>query len=262
MIASWLYAWLILALWQGLLFVYQRRNNDGGIVDVGWALSMAFMAIWLCWHGEGDLTRRAVLAILATLWGVRLALHLFVNRIRAAGEDGRYAMLRESWGSKAQRNFFIFFQVQAAWSLLFAVPFAVIAAGNTTWGSAADWLSIAIWLLAVGGESLADWQLESWKAEAANAGKTCRSGLWRYSRHPNYFFEWLHWWAYVALAWHEPQWWIALSGPVLMLFFLLKVTGIPYTEKRALASRGDDYRRYQKSTSAFFPWFPGKEEEN
>ena len=120
-------------------------------------------------------------------------------------------------------------------------------------------LFVAVWLLAVGGEVLADRQLAVWRANPAHRGRVCRAGLWRYSRHPNYFFEWLHWWSYPLLAWGSPEWQLTLLGPALMLYTLLKVTGIPYTEQQALASRGDDYRAYQHSTSAFIPWFPKKE---
>ncbi|MGB0715272.1 MAG: DUF1295 domain-containing protein, partial [Phycisphaerae bacterium] len=84
--------------------------------------------------------------------------------------------------------------------------------------------------------------------------------LWRWSRHPNYFFEWIHWWSYVCLAIGASFWWITLMGPALMLFLVLKVTGIPPTEARAIESRGDAYRHYQATTSAFFPWFPKKEQ--
>jgi hypothetical protein len=106
------------------------------------------------------------------------------------------------------------------------------------------------------------WRIGNWRPGAripANRGRTCRAGLWRYSRHPNYFFEWLHWWSYPLLAWGSPEWWLTLLGPALMLYTLLKVTGIPYTEQQALASRGDDYRAYQRSTSALFPGFPKQE---
>jgi steroid 5-alpha reductase family enzyme len=94
---------------------------------------------------------------------------------------------------------------------------------------------------------------------AANRGHTCRDGLWRYSRHPNYFFEWLHWWAYVPLSLGAAGGWATILAPLVMLFFLFCVTGIPATEAQALQSRGADYRQYQRTTSAFFPWFPRRE---
>jgi steroid 5-alpha reductase family enzyme len=110
--------------------------------------------------------------------------------------------------------------------------------------------------VAFAGESLADRQLSRFRQDPRNRGRVCRDGLWRYSRHPNYFFEWLHWWAYVALAAGSPLWWIAVAGVAMMLLFLTRVTGIPPTEAQALRSRGEAYREYQRTTSAFFPWPP------
>jgi len=251
----WIDAWLLLALWQTLLFVYQYFKKDAGIVDAGWAIGMAFMAAWLAWHGTGDQSRRMFLALAGGLWGLRLAFHLLINRVLPAGEDGRYLMLRESWGKSANLNFFIFFQVQAAWSLLFAVPFYAVSENQAALNSA-DLIALIIWIIAIAGESTADRQLENWKKSPENHGKTCRTGLWQYSRHPNYFFEWTHWWSYVFLAWASPYFLLTFLGPSIMLLFLYKITGIPYTEKRALLSRGDDYRDYQRTTSAFFPWWP------
>jgi steroid 5-alpha reductase family enzyme len=120
------------------------------------------------------------------------------------------------------------------------------------------WLvgGVAVWLLSVVGEGIADRQLARFRENPANKGKTCRDGLWRYSRHPNYFFEWLHWFAYVLLAVGSPWFWLSAAGPVVMYLFLRYVSGIPYTEAQALRSRGEDYRRYQQTTPMLFPWFP------
>jgi steroid 5-alpha reductase family enzyme len=120
-----------------------------------------------------------------------------------------------------------------------------------------DSLGVLCWLVALAGESAADRQLARFKADPANRGRVCREGLWRYSRHPNYFFEWIHWWAYVFLAVGSPHWWLAPFGVVAMLVFLTLVSGIPRSEAQALKSRGAGYREYQRTTSAFLPWFPG-----
>jgi steroid 5-alpha reductase family enzyme len=109
------------------------------------------------------------------------------------------------------------------------------------------------------GESVADRQLGRFKTRPGSRGLACREGLWRYSRHPNYFFEWLVWIAYSLLAWPAPHGYLALPIPLLMLFFLLRVTGIPYTEAQALRSRGEAYARYQREVSAFIPWFPRRQ---
>ena len=120
----------------------------------------------------------------------------------------------------------------------------------------AEWLGCALWLVALGGETLADRQLAAFKDDPANRGKVCDSGLWRYSRHPNYFFEWLVWVSFFLFALPSPWGWTTIFAPALMLFFLLRVTGIPYTEQQSLRSKGDAYRAYQRVTSPFIPWFP------
>ena len=115
--------------------------------------------------------------------------------------------------------------------------------------------------LAIGGEWLADRQLARFRTDPSSKGRVCRDGLWRYSRHPNYFFEWTHWLAYVLIGWGSPYWWVTLAGLVAMYLFLNFVTGVPFTEQQALRSRGDAYRDYQRTTSRFFPLPPGLEEQ-
>jgi steroid 5-alpha reductase family enzyme len=193
------------------------------------------------------------------LWGLRLAWHLW-RRVAGEPEDGRYRALREHWQG-SQPKFFGFFQFQALLVGMFAVPFLAVAA-NPIVSFIGIVAAVVIWLISVGGESLADRQLAAFRADPTNRGKTCRVGLWRYSRHPNYFFEWLHWFAYVVLAMGSPLWWLAWSGPLVMFLFLRFVSGVPYTETQALRSRGDEYRRYQRDTPMFFPWFPKHESDN
>lgn len=260
MLALVLYAWFGMVLVMGIGFLVQLRTRNAGIVDALWAAGVGAAGMVFAWGGTGLPGRRMLLAGLAALWGFRLAGYLFFNRVWGRPEDGRYAMLREKWGEKAFQFLFIFFQIQALWVVLFALPFLAVGANSRAFPSWLDALGVLIWILAVAGESLADSQLARFRDQPGHQGKTCRSGLWHYSRHPNYFFEWVHWFAYVVLALGSPLWWLSLSGPVVMLVFLYKITGIPYTEKCALQSRGDDYRRYQETTSAFVPWFPRKTE--
>ena len=117
-----------------------------------------------------------------------------------------------------------------------------------------------MWVISIAGESLADRQLSAHRSRPENRGRTCRTGLWAYSRHPNYFFEWLHWWSYVLLSLGAAYWWLSPAAAVFMLVLLFYVTGIPYTEIRARATRGNDYRDYQRTTSVFVPWFPKGEQ--
>ncbi len=253
-----LLGWLAMAALMAALYRVQQKRTDAGIADVGWAGGLAALAIFYAVTADGDPLRRTVLALLAGFWGLRLALYLLFNRVLQGPEDGRYRMLREQWGARAPLYFFFFFQMQALWAILFSVPFLVVAYHPKPFWSAFDTAGVVIWLMAVLGEALADAQLARFRSMPENRGKTCRKGLWRYSRHPNYFFEFLHWWAYVLLGAGAPYGWVTLLGPAAMLLFLYKITGIPYTEKQALISRGEDYRRYQETTSPLIPWFPKK----
>jgi len=241
-----------------ILWLIQTRTRNANSVDVAWGAGVGVMGLFLALTSEGVESRRILLALVSGAWSLRLTAYLVRDRILSHGEDGRYARLRESWGLDANRNFFLFFQFQAVLVVILSVPLMMVAHSEAPL-SLLDWAGCILGLTAVLGESVADMQLAAFRRNPANRGRTCRSGLWRYSRHPNYFFEWLHWWAYVLLAAGSPGWWITLTGPALMLFFIFKVTGIPATEARALATRGEDYRRYQESTSQFVPWFPKKE---
>jgi len=248
-------AWLILAGVMLALWVYQRQTGQASWVDVVWTIGVACSAIAVCAGTTSGLPlRRFVIGVLIGFWAVRLAAHL-ANRIRTMPEDGRYQHAIDAHGDRAQRWLFGFFQSQAVVAVLFAVPLAVAAQNSNPWQTW-DYVGCFVWLAALAGETLADRQLQRFRADPHQRGQVCRSGLWSYSRHPNYFFEWLHWWAYVGFAVGAPFGWWTLLGPLTLLYLIVFVTGIPPTEAQSLRSRGDAYREYQRTTSAFFPWFP------
>lgn len=246
--------WLLAAIAQAAGWRWQQRRRNAGVVDVIWALGVGGAAVLLALVGHGAVWSRVTLAVLGAGWALRLAFHLW-HRVSREAEDGRYAYLRTLWGDSPWR-WFAFFQFQAFLIALFALPFVAVA-GSPVDGPHPAWIAgLAIWLCGVAGEGIADAQLRRFRSDPANRGRTCRSGLWRYSRHPNYFFEWLHWFAYVALAWGSPLWWLAGFGPVVMFVFLRWLSGIPFTEAQALRTRGEDYRDYMQRTPLLFPWFP------
>ena len=260
-VSAWpliLHMFLFAFLFFSFLWVLQVVRRDAGVVDIGWTVGVGVMAVYAAVAGDGWLPRRVLVAMLGGAWAFRLATYILVDRVLRPGEDGRYQYLRAHWGEKANSRFFFFFTMQSFLVILFGLPFLPIAADTRARLCATDVLGALVWVVAIAGESIADRQLTLFRRDPANKGKTCRVGLWRTSRHPNYFFEWLHWWAYVVVAIGAPSWWLTLVGPILMYVFLMRLTGIPYTEKRALASRGEDYRDYQQVTSKFFPMPPKK----
>ncbi|MCO5297345.1 MAG: DUF1295 domain-containing protein [Fimbriimonadaceae bacterium] len=250
-------AWCAMAAMMGGLWWVQYRRHNAGIVDVAWSFGTGLCALWFAAVADGDPTRRLITAVLAGVWAFRLGGMLFV-RVSGEEEDGRYRMLREKWGPKTQPLMFGFFQIQAFWAVMFALPMLAAASNASPSPSLLDVLGIGVWLLGVTGESIADRQLQAFRSDPDNKGKVCSHGMWAWSRHPNYFFEWVHWGGYVLLAMGGPLVWLAVAGMLVMLLFLTKVTGIPLTEARSLLSRGDAYREYQRTTSPFIP-LPPKE---
>ncbi len=237
---------------QAGLWALQRRTRNAATVDLGWTLLVTLGAGVAARALHGDPGRRALVGGIAAIWALRLGMFLLTDRVLGGrGEDGRYLALRENWGPRAPRNFLVLYLAQVPIAALFVVPIAAAMRG----GRLDAWTlgGVAVWAAAVLGEVVADRQLAAFRADATNRGTVCRVGLWRLSRHPNYFFEWLHWWAYVLIGRAAP---LTLAGPVLMLLFLFRVTGIPYTERQALRTRGAAYREYQRTTSAFVPWPP------
>ena len=251
--------WLLMAAIMLVLWVIQVWKEEADIVDVGWSAGLGLLAIYYALHADGLFSRRILVAFLVVVWSYRLASYLLRTRVLKEGEDSRFSGLRLSWGDKAQRNFFWMFQAYALACVIFSLPFFVVMLNPEERFSIWEMMAMLVWVVAIAGETIADKQLNSFRANPENQGKTCRLGLWKYSRHPNYFFEWLHWWTYVLMAVGTILGPITWIGPMLILYLFVKVTGIPPTEARALRNRGDDYRDYQRTTSAFFPWFPKKE---
>jgi steroid 5-alpha reductase family enzyme len=243
---------LLIGLWA-----VQVRTRDAATADVGWTVLVGAGGIAAAaLVRDADPVARWIVAALVALWALRLAAHLIRDRVLrpGRGEDGRYRALRERWGEKAPRYFLLLYLLQAPMAALFLVP--LVAAMRH--GAADGWAAagVVVWALALAGESIADAQLARFRADPRNRGRVCDAGLWKTSRHPNYFFEWLHWFAYVLIGHGAALTWL---GPALMLLFLFRLTGIPHTERQSLRTRGDAYREYQRKTSLFIPWPPRRE---
>ncbi|SPF33714.1 conserved membrane hypothetical protein [Candidatus Sulfopaludibacter sp. SbA4] len=239
-----------------VLWLIHLAMHNAAIVDFGWGLGLGMLGVLYAILGGGWGLRAAMLGVMAGVWGLRLALYLLLTRVIGHPEEGRYQELRRRWKTNLPLKFLAFFEAQALLVVVMSLPFAAAARNAAPGRTPIEWAGAGLWAVALIGEIAADAQLAAFKRRPENKGHTCRVGLWRYSRHPNYFFEWLIWMAFALFALGSPYGFLGLVSPALILFFLLRVTGIPATEEQALRSRGEEYRRYQQTTSAFVPWFP------
>ncbi len=239
-----------------LLWWRQTKTRNATSVDAAWAIAIGVLGLASAADGTGHALQRTLAAVLVGLWSVRLSWHLVAHRVLGhAHEDGRYRAMREHWGERANARLFWFYQAQAVAAVVFATPFWFLAQHASPHLQAIQWSGLAIVGLAQWLEGLADRQLERHRQDPTQRGRTCRSGLWRYSRHPNYFFEWLTWCGIACCA-APAAGWFAVLQPVVMFILVRFVSGVPFTELQSQKSRGDDYRRYQQETSAFVPWWP------
>ena len=256
---SWTILTLAAVLLVLLFFMTWRLSvklDNYSFVDVTWSLSFAPVVVLFACLGGGWLPRRIAIAALVGAWSLRLGIYLWR---RVAGhhpkEDVRYAVLREKWRANPPKAFLFFFLAQAVLVWLLMLPVFLITQQPAAGFHPLEIAGVILWFIALIGEGAADAQLARFKRTNTDPKAICQAGLWRYSRHPNYFFQSLLWWGLFLIALPAPWGWTAIIAPIAMLHFLLNVTGIPLTEKLAVEKRGDVYRDYQRTTSAFVPWF-------
>jgi len=260
---------LMLAVTAGLClamaaaWALARARGNGGWADVVWtfATGAAGLAYALVPAGGWRPGPRAwLVALLIGGWSLRLGLHLLRRTSGAAHEDARYAEFRREWGQAFQRRMFGFLQAQALASAALALAMLAAARNPAPFPAWSDLAGLALLAAAIVGEGLADAQLARYRADPTHRGGVCEVGLWAWSRHPNYFFEWLGWLAYAVIAigpagaW--PWGWIALVGPAFMFTLLRFVSGVPPTEAAMAKSRGARFALYQARVSPFFPLPP------
>lgn len=250
---------LVVIILMTLTWLLSVKVENFGIVDATWSLSFLVQALFFFFLADGYEPRKWLLLITVGLWSFRLGYYL-TKRIYShhPHEDTRYIALREDYGQNYRFRFFIFFMLQAFSVSLLTFPLIFAFTNQNPEIHLLEYLGVAVWALALIGESIADKQLNSFKTNPLNRGKTCDVGLWKYSRHPNYFFESVIWWGYYLMLLGAGNIYWGIYSPLIILFILLKVTGVPPSEAQALKSRGDEYRRYQETTSVFVPWFPKK----
>jgi steroid 5-alpha reductase family enzyme len=265
-----LYLWAIAAIALALsvlmagAWVVQQRTGNSGWVDTIWTFSVGLVgaasALWPV-AGAAPNTRQWLVAALVVIWSLRLGLHIAV-RTADISDDPRYAAFAREWGVDSPRKMFVFLQNQGFGSIPLVFSIFVAARFPSDMLRVQDYLGVLILFAGIAGEALADAQLKRFRLDPANKGRVCDIGLWHWSRHPNYFFEWFGWLAYpvialsVDYAFSYPWGWATLLAPAFMYWILVHVTGIPPLEEQMLRSRGERYRDYQARTSMFFPLPP------
>ena len=249
---------LAMAMVMVMAWAWQRRTGNIGWVDVFWTFGTAAAGLALAWtNGHGVTPRLLLVTAIVTAWALRLGLHFGLRVARSPEEDGRYRELREQWGKALQPKLFGFLQIQAVVSTILA--FAIVLAADRPGPSlgAGDLAGFLIAALAVGGEAVADRQLAAFRRDLASAGRICDVGLWGWSRHPNYLFEWLGWLAYPAFAIDPsgayPQGGLALLAPAVMFAVLRFGTGVPPLEAHMRRTRGAAFDAYRDRVPVFIP---------
>ena len=249
---------LAMAAFMAGAWLVRRLTGNSGWIDTTWTFAVGIVgaASALITLGDHDVSSRQHLVVaLVVCWSLRLGGHIAL-RTWAGTDDPRYAALAREWGDDASRRMFQFAQIQAAVAIPLLVTIAVAAHAPAQALGSADWLGAAVLAAGIAGEGVADHQLRQFAADPAAKGQVCDRGLWSWSRHPNYFFQWLGWLAYPILCFGQlatyPWALLTLSGALCMYWLLVHVSGIPPLERHMLASRGDAFRAYQARTNAFF----------
>ncbi len=244
-----------------ILWLVSIRLRDVSFIDSFWPLGMVMLAVstFIQAH-DGAPQRKLLLLVLTSLWGLRLSIHLF-TRWRAEGEDPRYkrilggAMEKKGW-SFARASLLLVFAMQAP--LLFIVCLPAQLGQIAAVPPANGWLAAAGTILALAGigfETAGDWQLRRFRADPASKGKVLDTGLWRYTRHPNYFGDCCVWWGLWLIAAETAAGLWAVAGPLLLTWLLTRLSGVPMLE-RSLRKRRPGYEDYIRRTSSFLPWPP------
>ena len=247
---------LVIFFYMTALFVLAQIHRDNSIADVAWGPGFILVAWTTLLIGDSFTLRQLIAAALILIWGTRLAVRIHL-RNRGKGEDIRYRKWRETWGKAfVIRSYFQVFILQGCILLMNIAPILVINTYDAGKFGVLDVFGVLLWVLGFSFESIADWQLDRFIADPNSRGKIMDRGLWRYSRHPNYFGEITMWWGIYCLALSIPWGWISIIGPLTITGSILFVSGIPMTEK--LMAKTPGFAAYKKRTSVFIPWFPEK----
>lgn len=243
-------------VYMTVVFLIAILAKDNSIVDVGWGPGFILVAVVTFFLRPGSEARHVLITLLVLIWGLRLATHIFL-RNRGRGEDFRYAKWRKDWGRWfIPRSFFQVFMLQGIFMLLISSPTILVNRSRERGLTMLDALGGLVWLTGFLFEAVGDYQLKRFKQKPESRGKIMAAGLWKYTRHPNYFGEAVLWWGIWLVALSVDSGWAAIISPLTISFLLLKVSGVAMLEKKYAGN--EEFAAYARRTSPFFPWFPKK----
>lgn len=251
-----LYSGLSILIFMNLMFFLALALKDNSIVDVGWGIGFITVAITSLWSSHNSSYEALLLAALVLIWGLRLAGYI-AKRNRGKGEDYRYKQWREEWGKNVVwRSYLQVFMLQGGIMFLVALPIMIGILNGVDDLGLTEIAGTLLWLVGFFFEAVGDYQMYRFKKEPANKGKVMKYGLWKYTRHPNYFGEAVMWWGIFLIAANNGYIYLSLISPVLLTFLLLKVSGVAMLERKY--DDNPEYQQYIESTSAFIPLPPKK----
>ncbi len=258
MLSIFLEGFLLLISLLTILWIVSVLIKDASIVDIFWGMTFVVTNIYYFIATNDFYTRKIILLVLVTLWGLRLSIFLAFRNI-GKGEDYRYQEFRKKYGPERYWwvSFFQVFLLQGILSIV--ISLTLLGVNFNTQNNDLSWLdflAIFIWLIGIVFEAGGDYQMTKFKKNPENKGKVLNTGFWKYTRHPNYFGDAAVWWAYAIFSIAAGSYWTVV-GSIIMTFLLLKVSGVALLEKSLKAGK-PEYHEYIKKTNSFLPWFPKK----
>lgn len=254
---------VVVQLMMLLFWGYYLIRRNVSVVDIAWGIGFIAAVSTYFILGDGFFWRKLLVLTIVIIWALRLVKYLS-NRFLPERDDPRYVLLLTKWPFADSPTFQVLtlFAFQGLLIAILSVPFALMNQNLLRYFSTYEVFGLLIWMGGLIGESIADSQMNAFKNNPALAGQVYDQGLWKYSRHPNYFFEWIIWLGFGIMALSSDYGVLGLASPAIMLYLLLKVSGVPLAEAQALKTKGDAYRDYQGRTSSFFPWFCSKKRDS
>ena len=254
-----IYSFLLIMIYMTVFYVIAIIKKDNSIIDYAWGIGFIVVTAYGVFSDTAIHIRQWLLFAMITIWGIRLALYIFI-RNKGKGEDFRYAKWRKDWGKFFYiRSFFQVFMLQGILLIIIASPILLINTSTNQELQVLDFIGVFVWAIGMFFEGVSDYQMHVFKKDQRNEGRIINIGLWKYSRHPNYFGEVMVWWGIFLVSLQVSHGIYGIIGPLVITLLLLKVSGIPMLEKKY--DNNPAYKEYKKVTNSFFPWFPKKNKE-